>query len=149
MGLTATLSGVLSAADGILGRFIKSPTEKDQALQEMERIFQQRDSEVEQTIRKELEAKERIMVAELQQGDTYTKRARPSVVYAGLAMIFINYCAIPIVNQFAGMGHTEPMNLPTEFWASWGTVVSVWSLGRSAEKRGTRNRMTGAITGAS
>jgi hypothetical protein len=139
---------VLKGVDTIIGRFKMSPEQAQTLKMEMEKILQQRDAEIEETIRAELSAKERILVAELQQGDNYTKRARPTVVYAGLAFIFLNYCIVPVVQSF-GSTTVEPFALPTEFWVAWGGIVSTWVVGRSAEKRGARNKVVSMITGAS
>ena len=86
-------------------------------------------------------------MAELQQGDKFTKRARPLVVYAGLAFIGINYVVVPIVALVNNVV-VEPIPLPTEFWAGWSGIVATWSIGRSLEKRGSQNRVTSAITGS-
>ena len=124
-----------------------SGEEKQQFKLRMETLVQKRDSEVEQTIRIELQAKERVLVAELQQGSTFTKSARPMVVYSGLAFIGINYVIVPIVGLLNGMT-ISPMELPFEFWAGWSGIVATWSIGRSFEKRGSHNRVTSAITGS-
>ena len=90
---------LFGGVDKLIGRFKASPEEKQAFKLEFEKLVQQRDSEIEDTIRAELGAKERVLVAELQQGDNYTKRARPTVVYAGLGFIFINYCLVPIIKS--------------------------------------------------
>ena len=69
---------------------------------QIESLLQKRDSEIEATIRQELQAKERILVAELTQGSTFTKAARPTVVYYGLFAIFSNYTLIPCLQWFFG-----------------------------------------------
>ncbi len=137
---------VLGGVDSIIGRFKASPEEKQAFKLELEQLLQKRDSEVEQTIRAELGAKERILVAELTQSDNYTKRARPTVVYSGLGFIFLNYCLVPIVQTFSSV-EVNPFELPTEFWVAWGGIVSTWVVGRSAEKRGVRNRAVSTVTG--
>lgn len=142
-GFGAVIDGVKNIAD----EFHLSGEEKQLFVAEMETILQKRDSEVEQTIRQELQARSQIIVAEMAQGDNYTKRARPTVVYFGLLVIFINHCAAPILAQ--AFGWTLPaLALPVEFWTAWGGVVGIWSIGRSAEKRGKRNRATELITGS-
>ncbi len=144
--LGAGAKEVLKGVDGIIARFKASPQEKQTFKLELEKLLQQRDSEVEATIRAELGAKERVLVAELQQGDNYTKRARPTVVNAGLGFIFLNYCIVPIVQSF-GRITIQPFELLTEFWIARGGIVSTWVVGRSAEKRGVRNRAVSMITG--
>lgn len=139
------LSGGLGSVIGKVGAVVDglhlSGEEKQNFKLQMESLLQQRDAEVEETIRTELGAKERVLVAELQQGDSYTKRARPTVVYAGLVFIFVNYTIAPLL----GLGALE---LPAEFWVAWGGIVATWSIGRSAEKRGTRNKLISTITGS-
>jgi len=137
---------LLGGVDKLIGRFKASPEEKQAFKLEFEKLLQTRDSEIEETIRAELSSKEKVLVAELQQGDTYTKRARPTVVYAGLGFIFINYCLVPIIQSFTS-AEVAPFKLPPEFWAAWGGIVATWSIGRSAEKRGARNRAVSMITG--
>jgi hypothetical protein len=112
------------------------------------------------------DAKSRIIVAELSQGDNYTKRARPTVVYGGLLMIAINYVLFPFLARLAAASYLfsgaagqvpqslinllSPLDLPGEFWAAWGGVVGTWVLGRSLEKRGATGnlgKIAGLITG--
>jgi len=144
------LKGAMEGVDVILSRFKGKPIgeqEKAEIKLALEQLLQKRDSEIEQTIRTELTAKERILVAELSSGDNYTRRARPTVVYFGLLVITYNYCVIPTIQTLQGL-MLQPFALPTEFWIAWGGIVSTWVVGRSAEKRGTRNRLVSNITGA-
>lgn len=131
----------------VVRSFVTTDSDRQKMQIELEALLQKRDSEVEQTIRTELQAKEKIIVAELQHGDGYTKRARPSVVYFGLLVILYNYCVIPTAQMIKGVPLT-PFELPTEFWIAWGGIVSTWSIGRSAERRGIRNKVTSFITGS-
>ncbi len=73
------LGSLLGQVGGLIDRFKLPPGEKQKFMLEMETLVQKRDSEIEETIRAELGAKERVLGAELQQGDNYTKRARPTV----------------------------------------------------------------------
>lgn len=139
--------GLIKSIGTVADKFIQTDDEKAEFKVEMEKVLQQRDSEVEQTIRTELQAKERVMIAEMSQGDNYTKRARPSVIYMGLAIIAFNYCLMPMVQLLMSV-EVDAFVLPTEFWVAWGGAVSVYSLGRSMEKRGTRNAFSGAVTGS-
>ncbi len=144
----------------IADKFHLSGEEKQQFKLEMEALLQKRDSELEQTLRQEMESKQQVLVAELNQGDNYTKRARPTVVYFGLVLIFLNYCAIPVIQLLGGAQSICPTNsdpekcavaagikLPEEFWWAWGGIVSTWAIGRSFEKAGAGNRMVRAVTG--
>ena len=149
--ITNLLSGgagdLVGKIGGLVDQFHLSGEEKQAFKLELEGLLQKRDSEIEATIRTELQAKERVLVAELTQGDSYTKKARPTVVYAGLVFIFLNYCLIPAIQSLFGVT-IRPFQLPTEFWVGWSGIVATWSIGRSAEKRGGRGRVTSVITGS-
>ena len=141
-----SLTGIMSGVKGLVGAFKLDPEAKKEFEVKMQALLQQRDSEIEATIRQELQAKERILVAELTQGSTYTKAARPTVVYYGLFAIFANYTLIPTL-QWAFGSVPEAFELPTEFWLAWGGIVSTWSIGRTAERRGSRNKAVSLVTG--
>lgn len=131
---------------GVADRFIHSKDEQAQFKLDMEALLQKAGSELEQTMRQELQTKERIMVAELTQGDKFTKRARPTVVYFGLVVIAWNYSIVPVIGAFTI--YTMPlMPLPTEFWYAWGGIVSTWSVGRTMERRGAKNNLLTIISG--
>lgn len=150
--------GLLDGLGGIVDQFHLSPEEKQQFTLQMQALVQKRDDQIQETLRAELQAKERVLVAELNQGDGYTKRARPTVVYVGLAVIVFNYCIVPVLLKVGNLiaawaGHTaaigyDPLTLPVEFWVGWTGIVATWSIGRSAEKRGVRNKAVSMITGS-
>lgn len=137
---------LVESVGGVIDKFHTSKEEKAQLKIELEKVLQQRDSELEETIRAELGAKERIIVAELQQGDNYTKRARPTVIYMGLAFIAFNYCLAPLLQTFMQL-EVQPFDLPVGFWAAWGGIVGSYSIGRSMEKRGVGGKITELATG--
>ena len=93
------------------------------------------------------EAQKSVMVAEMGQGDTYTKRARPTIVYAGLLFIFLVHVAFPIITYISGRALPE-LSLPTEFWWSYTGVCGVWIMGRSMEKNGANNKIVNMVTGS-
>ena len=146
--LGAGIGSILEPIKGLADEFHLSGEEKNNFIAKMEALLQKRDSEIEQTIRAELAAKSKIIEAEMAQGDNFTKRARPTVVYVGLGVIVLNYCIAPIVANFSNTTLPE-LSLPTEFWVAWGGIVATWSVGRSAEKRGSRNKAVKSITGTS
>lgn len=137
---------IVERVGDVIDEFHLSGEEKQKFKLQLRQVVAARESEVEQTIRKNLEAKERILVAELAQGDAYTKRARPTVVYFGLVMIGLNYFVVPLISMMSG-ADPEPFPLPTEFWAAWGGIVATWAVGRSFEKAGSGNKVTNKITG--
>ena len=139
------ITGIGSLADlakSIIDKFWPpqaDPNEKLRAETELRRMLQQRENAV-------IEAQRAIMVAEMQQGDTYTKRARPTVVYAGLFFIFLVHVAFPMISWFTKQQMPD-LSLPDQFWWAWSGVVAVWFIGRSAERRGAAGRIVKAITG--
>lgn len=137
---------VLEGVGSIIGKFKESPEERNKATLAIETLLQKKDKATEESIQIQIDAKKSIIVAELQQGDNYTKRARPSVVYFGLFMIFLNYGITQIANIFGA--NVEPIPLPTEFWVAWGGICSTWVIGRTIERRGVKNKITSAITGS-
>jgi len=140
IGSVANFAGKL--VDFVGGFFPEkmSDAEKAQAQLAIQQMVDTRDTAL-------IEAQKSIIVAEMQQADTYTKRARPSVVYAGLFFIFLVHVAFPIISYIANQ-KLPTLSLPEEFWWAWSGVCAVWVLGRSAEKRGAGNTLTKLITGS-
>jgi hypothetical protein len=93
-----------------------------------------------------IESQKSIIVSEMQQTDNYTKRARPTLVYAGLLFIFLVHVIFPIAAFYTNKP-TPEISLPPEFWWAWSGVCGVWIIGRSAEKRGATNKLVSMITG--
>ena len=115
------------------------PNEKLKAQHELEMVLQQRENAL-------VKATQEIIVSEMSQGDSYTKRARPTLVYSGLFFILLVHVVSPMVSWFTKQ--TLPtMTLPEEFWWAWGSVVGIWSLGRTFERKGIGGKITEAITG--
>jgi len=135
-GVGELIKGIGSVVDNLH----TSKEEKNAAKLALEELARKSESDLELTLRAELGAKERILVAELQQGDAYTKRARPTIVYTGLAIAVFN-AVVPL------FGVSETVNAPVEFWYGWAAVVSIYSIGRTREKSGARDKVTTSITG--
>ena len=133
------LMGIGSVADfakGIIDRIwpTASPEEKLRAQTEIQRQIQERENVI-------VQAKEAVMTAELSQEDAYTKRGRPTIIYAGLLFIALVHVVFPIVAWVWQMGRgaavvMPALALPTEFWMAWGGCCSIYILGRSSEKNG-------------
>ena len=143
----ATAGNLVGAIAGAADRFITTGDEKNAFKLEAAALVAARDSELEQTMRAELQAKERVLVAELQQGDNYTKRARPTVVYGGLVILTVNSVILPWIAHFTGQVVPE-IQIPAIFWTGWAGIVATWSIGRTMEKRGAGNQVTSLITGS-
>jgi len=147
-------SGLLQGVEGLIGKFKLDPEAKLGANLAIRQLVAAHEAELEETLRAELGAKERILVAELQQGDRFTKRARPTVVYFGLGVIGWNYCLVPTVAMIvAWFSEADPglvtLDLPTAFWAGWSGIVATWSIGRTMERRGSQSAVVRGITGSS
>lgn len=140
---------IFSGVKGILDKFITDPDKKLQVELEMAKIQAESSKLLEQSFQAEMDAKKSVMVAELQYGDTYTKRMRPTIGYFGMAAIFFNYCLIPLWKYAKGIP-PEPFAFPSEFWYAWTTVIGIYSLGRSYEKshNGIDSKALKLITGS-
>lgn len=108
-------------------------TGKKELAAQLEALVVERFTAMSALVSAELGAKERALVAELTQGDTFTKRARPSVVYFGLIAVGLNNILLPWLGRLFG-SDLPPIVLPTEFWYAWGGICGTWAIGRSVEK---------------
>jgi hypothetical protein len=129
----------------IVGSFKLSPEEKlkfEAAIEANNQEIRLKEYELERVSREQetalIEAQKSIIISEMQQDDKFTKRARPSIVYAGLGFIFLNHVFIPIFAFFSNRVIPN-IALPTEFWVAWSSVIGIWAIGRSAEKPTPRN----------
>ncbi|MCK5606982.1 hypothetical protein KAR91_34080 [Candidatus Pacearchaeota archaeon] len=154
------ITGLGSAFDftkGLLDRFWpKKATEAEKlsALAGIAPLLENRDDAV-------INAQKSIIVSEMQQGDKYTKRARPTVVYAGLAFIFLVNIFIPVLlitvfmflidkltpAQLVELRKLETLTLPVGFWTAWTSICGIWAIGRTVEKRGVANKLINMIMG--
>lgn len=131
-----SVGSLLDGVGQLVDRFVTTDEEKAKFRLELEKLGRQRERELTDLLTAEMQARERVVVAELAQGDTFTKRARPSVVYVGLATIVINYVVLPWLAYFTN-GDYPTIQLPEQFWLAWGGIVTTWVIGRTAEKRKT------------
>jgi hypothetical protein len=145
MGLLQNILG--SATGKLIGTVAKSvddltlsKEEKEQFNLEMQRLVQDQMAMVEASVQARFEAVKGIIVAEMESGDNYTKRARPTVVYGGLVLFALQVLA----QMFVGI---PPIVIPTEFVVAWASVVGVWSIGRSFEKTRGQTTVSKAVTG--
>ena len=149
-------SEVLNGVNNIIGKFKMSPNEKESFKLQLEGLLQKRDQEIEETYRQEVSAKSEIIKAELSQGDNYTKRARPTVVYMGLFFILLEIFGVRhliLTRIYEEPDMLKAMMIQSDaifnsFLLTWGGVVGVYGIGRSFEKTGKRNQLTGIITGS-
>ena len=135
------ISDIVKETKNIVDEFHFSGEEKAELNLKLEDLAQDKFNTLQDNLKLELESKQKIILAELNQGDNFTKRARPTVVYMGLVMILFNYCIAPLISE-------QPFELPAEFWIAWGGIVSTWTVGRSFEKAGKGNKASNLVTGS-
>ncbi|MDD5539200.1 MAG: holin family protein [Candidatus Marinimicrobia bacterium] len=144
MGLDISgLGSVADAAKSIINKFWPdkmSDAEKAHAQIQLQEMLQARENAL-------IESQKSIMIAEMNQGDAFTKRARPMIVYCGLLFIFLVHVLFPMITFFTQEQLPE-LSLPTEFWWAWTGVCGVWVIGRSMEKNGATSKTVNAITGS-
>ncbi len=130
---------VVGSVADVIDRFVQTKDEKQAALIEIEKVVTERLSQIESSARVETAATMEIIKAEMAQGDWFTKRARPSIVYVGLL--------IYTVNSFAPYLGLEKVDIDENFTWVWGGVCSAWVLGRTAERVGVKSKVTEVVTG--
>jgi hypothetical protein len=141
--LGGSVGKVIGAVGDVVDKLSTTDEEKAAAKLEVQKLLVVQASEQEQTLRTELASKEKILVAELTQGDGYTKRARPTLVYGGMVAALGGGVA-----RVLGVDVDVNTLLPQDFWYVWGGVCSAWVLGRSYEKKGGSNKVSRAVTGS-
>ena len=151
-GIVSGIGSLGGLIGGVMDRFWPAQmSEEDRAKAQLELQKQ-----VEGFIVQRVAHQRDIMMAELNQGDRFTKRARPTIVYAGLGFVFLIHVVLPMANwiavlvQGAPLPETPEMSLPTEFWWAWTSVCGVYAIGRTMEKRGaegTVGKVAKMITG--
>lgn len=142
MGDLTGLGSIANFASTIINKIFPpsaDPQAKLNAQIEIQKMLEDRENAV-------INAQKEIVVSEMSQGDNFTKRARPTVVYAGLAFIFFDHVALPIYSFFSS-GAVPNVSLPSEFWWAWTGCVGIWMVGRTMEKRGSTSEIVAKITG--
>lgn len=141
LGIVGLIAKGVGAIAGIFKDKADGKINDTDAAVAVEKVRASLTSQVEETVQLEMEAKKSVIVAELQQGDKYTKRARPSIIYFGLLAASAE-AVLKAVAVFGGLPEDVILPasfLPTIFWGAWGGVASTWVIGRSVERRGASN----------
>ena len=138
---------VAEALDGVFARWKLDPETAHEHKREVLTTLVSVINGIEKSVQTEIESKERIIIAEMNQDDNFTKRARPMVVYTGLVLAVFEVIS-KYVSLWQGVELPSVSSLvPTEFWIAWGGICGTWVIGRSAEKRGQQNKIIEMITG--
>ncbi len=142
-------SAIIETIGGLVDNLSLTKEEKQEFKLQMQQKLLESERLAQETYQQELESRTEIIKAEMTQGDVYTKRARPTIIYAGLLFIFIVDVLVPIIGYFVeGNLDAVGLELPNAFWYAWGTVVGIYGVGRSAEKLGFVNKATQLATGS-
>jgi len=89
---------------------------------ELETLFVQADKEHQKTIR-----------AQLASDDWFVRRMRPAVGWVCLLIIVYNYIVLTTAQMIFGMA-LVPLELPTELWVMFGSLIGGYSVMRTMEK---------------
>ncbi|RJX18979.1 MAG: hypothetical protein C4575_09385 [Desulforudis sp.] len=141
-GVSTLLTTALDFAKGIVDHYFPpqmTDADKAAATMEIQKMTMARDAVL-------TEASKSIIVAEMAQGDNYTKRARPTLIYGGLFFIFLNYVLLPAFAFFTSKAFPK-LELPTEFWWAWTGACGAWIVGRTYERAVATNRVSQLLTG--
>lgn len=139
MVATALLDLGVGLAKKIAGRFFaESMTEDERAAADRELLAMIQAESIAWT-----NAQRDVLVAELTQGDNFTKRARPWIIYAGLILVGVNSVLFALLNGLvillgaaeAGAVTFSAIAPPPEFWVAWGGAVSVYVWKRDQTKQ--------------
>jgi len=150
---SGSLQPLVSTVSNVIDNLHTSDEEKSAAKLELEKVLQADRMANLNALETEMNAKKDVLVAELNQGDLYTKRARPTVVYVGLGMMILNEIVLPWVLQFLLLSGEsipdeiltmmkDPPALSGFFYTAWGGITGSWAIGRSVEKVKGPNKIT-------
>lgn len=91
---------------------------------------------------KEGEGIRNLWIEEIKSGDAFVRRARPWGLYMGYTLILIDLGLIPLFNTLSTLFNGPVMsmnNLPTQFYALFGTMFTGSLVYRAVDKRRTIN----------
>jgi len=138
--VAGAIGGLFKGAESLIDELHTSPEEKAEMKLKMKKLELEAHNQISLTMQKENEVKRDVMVAELQQGDSFTKRARPMFIYAMTGLIVANYFILPLLKM-------PPIELPEQMWNLMTIAFSVYAIGRTFEKTGVAGKLTKKIMG--
>jgi hypothetical protein len=119
----------LDSVVALIGQFHMSPEEKAQAQQAIaDASAKAQLAAMDYDVQLNAIAGQNVR-AEETNGDKFTSRARPTVIYGGLLVMFWNYCLAAISPL-----HFKTVSIPDQFFWVWGTVVTGYVFSRTGEK---------------
>jgi len=100
-------------------------------------LMEQRAAEL---VQKDLDGVRKQAMTELRSEDPFVRRARPAIIWTGVAVFVINYIVLPFAGFVANKAVT-PVQLPDMFWYTWGTITGGYAFLRTLEKTGTKLKL--------
>jgi len=88
-------------------------------------------------VQKDLEGVRQQAMVELRSEDPFVRRARPAIIWTGVAVFVVNYIVMPAAG-FVLSKTVTPVQLPDMFWYTWGTITGGYAFLRTLEKTGTK-----------
>jgi hypothetical protein len=147
--IASSFGNITSGITDVISKFVKDPNQAAILSSELTKLTIKAEADiaagVEESYQQELKSKTEIMVAELKQDDKFTKRVRPTLLYAGLAMIVLDFL-LRWACVFIGK-EVLAFTIPSFFQEIWAGLCMVYIVSRSSEKKGTGNKLTKLITG--
>jgi len=134
MDWLSTIGSTLKGVFGLVDDMHTSTEEKEQMKIKLQELFNQHERDVMANYNKEMASVKDVIVAELNQDDKYTKRARPTVLYLFIVIVSLNYCLFPFINHFLHAKNLPIISLPAEAWQMFQWIFGVYGVGRSVEK---------------
>jgi Holin of 3TMs, for gene-transfer release len=135
LGGDKLLSGVSSVINAIRGKDPEAAAALDKAVVDHNAEFRLAGIELE---KQQLQANVQLndiagqnVRADAQNGDKFTARARPAVIWVGLGILVWNYCVVPCAFLHWGL---KPAELPSLFWEAWIILCTGVVFTRTADK---------------
>lgn len=139
MSVLGFISGLFEPVAKLVDDLVLSGEEKLKAKEKIAIIKNDFESKIMDYEKNVIDKKTEIMVAELNQEDKFTKRARPTILYSGILIVLLNNILLPWATYLFGLFSVTTIVLPTitlpsEFWIAWGGVAGIYSFKRTTEK---------------
>ena len=143
MGFLTEVFGLKDLVLGVLDRVKLNPEKKAeiQALMEQnahevlkwEAELRQKELDL---LGKEVEAASANIRAELQSGDRYTSRSRPTFLYMMYLVLAFNFIVLPLVQMIRGATTLVPLDLPGDLYWLFGAGYLGYATSRTLDKSG-------------
>ena len=140
---------IVSAVGTVLDNLFTSKEEKSQAelakltlLLQAEQMKNQMSVELEKAYIEDQKSLREQVTSEIQSQDWFVRRARPAVMWVGTLMVVWDYMLNPMIQTVWHLWKQTPVvivpiEIPTEFWAIWATLMGGIAILRTIDKKNT------------